>query len=270
MKTLAKQHFHTCILKIGLMIVLFFIKGSALAQVDFKTLQKAVAKDSVKNKLPYYVGGINKFRTDFYKYAIPGPAYTEKLCASFDISVEGKISNVRFFRKGLRHGIDSAAYEKALLKTANWMPARLKNQIIAVKTFTIMIEDPNEDIAPPANYRRPAEALEPEIYTVVEQQPEPPGGTAGLRERVTTFIARPSTYKNDTTIKFCKVHLKFVVDTLGNCTEPEVLKPCKNCPELSQTALEILAKEKQWKPGVNNGKKVKVYFNLPIIFKFTD
>jgi hypothetical protein len=209
-------------------------------------------------------------RTDFYKFAIPGPPYHEKLCAAFDISTEGKISKIHFFRNGMGHGIDSLAYEKALMKMQGWTPGIQNKKNVAVSNFTIMLEDPNEMVVPFSETRAPLPLEEPEVWTVVEQPAEPQGGSAELGKRAKIAIERPACYANDTSIKSCKVHLKFIVDTLGNCIAPEILRPCKNCNDLNARALQVIASEKAWQPARNRNKKVKVYYNLPIVFTFVD
>lgn len=101
------------------------------------------------------------------------------------------------------------------------------------------------------------------VFTIVEQMPEYPGGN----EAMTKFIADNLVYPEDSKAKGIqgKVYVSMVITEKGEVTEPKVLRA--PTPEMGTEALRILALMPNWKPGMQNGKAVKVQFNIPVSFK---
>ena len=65
-----------------------------------------------------------------------------------------------------------------------------------------------------------------------------------------------------------RVMIKFVVNEDGRITNCTVVKGVgAGCDE---EALKVVKNMPQWNPGEKDGKKVKAYFTLPIVFKLTD
>jgi len=65
-----------------------------------------------------------------------------------------------------------------------------------------------------------------------------------------------------------RVVIKFVVNEDGSISDAVVIKGIdKYCDE---EALRVVRNMPPWKPGYQNGKYVKVYFSLPIVFKLED
>jgi TonB family protein len=84
-----------------------------------------------------------------------------------------------------------------------------------------------------------------------------------------SFLAENIKYPEDAKKKGVegRVVIKFIVDENGNLVHPEVLKsPDDN---LSAEALRVVSMMPKWVPGEENGKKVPVYFVLPISFKLS-
>ena len=97
-----------------------------------------------------------------------------------------------------------------------------------------------------------------EVYTVVDQMPEVEGGLGSVYKH----IEYPSLAKNNKTEG--RVFIKFIVDENGNVRSPEILKDIgSGCGE---AAIEGI-KKVRFKPGIHQGKKVKVYFTMPINFQ---
>jgi protein TonB len=65
-----------------------------------------------------------------------------------------------------------------------------------------------------------------------------------------------------------RVIAKFVVNedgTISNCTITKGVDPYCDAE-----ALRVIKAMPKWKPGTQDGKPVKVYFTLPIVFKLED
>jgi len=103
-------------------------------------------------------------------------------------------------------------------------------------------------------------------FEYVESMPEFPGGEGKLIQFLSHELRFPNkAIDNGTT---GKVLVQFIVDTNGNIENPKIKKGIGDgCEEES---LRVLKKSPKWKPGEQNGKKVKVYFVQPINFALAD
>jgi periplasmic protein TonB len=102
-----------------------------------------------------------------------------------------------------------------------------------------------------------------EIYSFVEVMPEFPGGQGALA----TFLAKNCQYPTDAKeAKISgKVFVTFVVGKEGQITEAYVIRNLY--PSLDREALRLVKSMPNWKPGMQNGKPVKVKYNLPVAFQ---
>jgi len=65
-----------------------------------------------------------------------------------------------------------------------------------------------------------------------------------------------------------KVIVKFVVNEDGHISNAEVIRGVSK--ELDAEALRVVSAMPDWNPGIQDGKKVSVYFTQPISFKLDD
>ena len=111
-----------------------------------------------------------------------------------------------------------------------------------------------------------AEEIEEEIFTVVETQPQFPGGEDSLYNFIYSNLRYPQVAK-DNAIEG-RVFLTFVVEKDGSITNVKIIRDIGGgCGHEAKRVVEMMPK---WIPGKQNGKPVKVQFNLPIIFKLKD
>ena len=102
-----------------------------------------------------------------------------------------------------------------------------------------------------------------EVFTIVEEMPSFPGGET---ER-NAFLAKNIVYPQQATENGIQgtVYVSFVVDSKGNVTDVKVLRGIGGgCDE---EAVRVVKMMPQWHPGKQNGKQVRVLFNMPIYFK---
>ncbi len=101
-----------------------------------------------------------------------------------------------------------------------------------------------------------------EIFTVVEQQPEFPGGMSALGQYMSKNIRYPAAAQRANVSG--RVFVQFVVSKTGEIQEPRILKGIGfGCDE---EALRIMNEMPRWRPGKQNGRPVAVMFSLPIQF----
>lgn len=106
--------------------------------------------------------------------------------------------------------------------------------------------------------------LDPKPRMIVEQMPEFPGGTEALIQ----FIERELNYPKWEKRRNIQgtVYATFVINQLGEITEPKILKSVEGSKNMDQAVLDVLKKMPRWQPGKDHGQTVPVQFNLP--FKF--
>lgn len=101
------------------------------------------------------------------------------------------------------------------------------------------------------------------VFTIVEEMPSFPGGDAERNK----FLAENIQYPQQATENGIQgtVYVSFVVDSKGNVTDVKVLRGIGGgCDE---EAVRVVKMMPQWHPGKQNGKQVRVLFNMPIYFK---
>ncbi len=103
---------------------------------------------------------------------------------------------------------------------------------------------------------------EPEIFLVVEEQPEFPGGMASLMKYLQQNIKYPQIAKENGISG--RVYVNFVVDDKGKITKIKVVRGVD--PALDAEAIRVVENMPMWKPGKQRGKAVYVSYNLPINF----
>ncbi|RDB04291.1 TonB family protein [Runella aurantiaca] len=101
-----------------------------------------------------------------------------------------------------------------------------------------------------------------EVFTVVEQNPEFPGGMSELGRYLGRNIKYPAAAQRANVQG--KVFVQFVVGEDGDIRDPRISKGIGfGCDE---EALRVTLNMPKWNPGKQNGKAVAVQYNLPIAF----
>lgn len=116
----------------------------------------------------------------------------------------------------------------------------------------IVIEEPSGD--------GPADSKVVEdntVYNAVEVRPDFPGGMKKFYEYVQKNFRAPE----DSEVSG-KIIVQFVVEKDGSLTDIKVLRDLGSGTKAE--AIRVLQKSPKWKPGVQNGKNVRVLYSLPI------
>jgi len=101
------------------------------------------------------------------------------------------------------------------------------------------------------------------VFYSSEKQARFPGGIKNLKN----YIARHTNYPvlaKENGIEG-KVFIHFIIDKKGRVTNPKVIRSVDSL--LDREALKVISELPNWKPGMNNGKPVKVRFTIPVTFK---
>lgn len=107
---------------------------------------------------------------------------------------------------------------------------------------------------------------EQQIFQVVENMPEFPGGNAALMAYLKKNIKYP-TICQEQGIQG-RVIVQFVVNADGSIVDPQLIKPIN--PYLDKEALRVVSGMPKWKPGEQRGKAVRVKFTLPVTFRLSN
>ena len=102
-----------------------------------------------------------------------------------------------------------------------------------------------------------------QIFTVVEKQPEFPGGTAELFKYLSKAIKYP-VIAQENSIQG-RVVCSFVVNRDGSIVDIQVMRGVD--PSLDKEAVRVISEMPKWKPGEQRGKPVRVRFILPVQFR---
>ena len=100
-------------------------------------------------------------------------------------------------------------------------------------------------------------------FEIVEKMPEFPGGDKALLE----FLSKNIKYPVEAQKKGLqgRVVLGFVVEKDGSLSDVKTAKSVD--PLLDEEAMRVVKSMPKWLPGRQNGKSVRVKFNVPILFK---
>jgi protein TonB len=144
----------------------------------------------------------------------------------------------------------------------------LQDSKIQISTQTIEGTDDEHgiDIADLKDHEKVSEEKVDEVFIVVEQPPEFPGGPNALMQYLKDHIDYP-VMALENGIKG-KVTLRFVVDKTGSISQLQILKGVD--PLLDKEALRVTQAMPKWIPGKQNGKAVNVWFTLPVNFILND
>lgn len=101
-----------------------------------------------------------------------------------------------------------------------------------------------------------------EIFTIVEQMPEYPGGDKELMQFISSNVVYPKAAKEKGIQG--RVIVRFVVDAKGIVNLPQVMSSAD--PDLDAEALRVIGLLPKWTHGLQGGKPVNVYYTIPVTF----
>ncbi len=135
-----------------------------------------------------------------------------------------------------------------------------------MKARGVMAEDDfdNGDEAQADGGETQADSTE-QVYQVVEKMPEFPGGMEALLSFWAKNVKYPSAAM-DLGIQG-RVLVSFTIDTDGSIIDPKITKSVH--PLLDAEAIRAILSMPKWKPGMRNGRPVKVKYNTPVAFRMT-
>jgi len=118
----------------------------------------------------------------------------------------------------------------------------------------IIVYNPQLPVAPPVDINQ--------VYVMVEEMPEFPGGILALRKWIKSNVKYPESARKKRITG--RVYIGFVINREGQVEECKVLRSID--PALDREALNVINSMPLWKPGKQKGESVKVSYTFPINF----
>ena len=224
------------------------------------------------DKKPEFPGGypaLYKFIADHLKY--PESAKMKriqgKVLVKFIVGKQGEVENPEIV-KGITPDIDAEAI-RVVKSLPKWIPGSHKGKNVRVSS-TVSVNF-KLDEQPVVNEMPKTQEDGNEIYFIVEQMPEFPGGDIAMRE----YIKESTVYPEEAKAKGLvgKVFVQFVINKEGDVVNIKIARGVD--PLLDAEAIRVVKDMPKWKPGAQskkvNGEKVwipkNVAFTVPVDFE---
>jgi len=222
---------------------------------------------STPEVMPQFPGGeeaLRKFINENIHYSetklkeyFKGKVLMEKGFVAFVINSQGKVINIRLI-KSINNELDSAAL-RAIRLMPDWIPAKDKGKPVSA-SYTLPMNWILWDVKTTETQTKTQS--DDKIYSVVEVNPEFPGGINAMKE----YIAKGIQYPREAEAKGIqgKVYVTFEVNKEGKVLNSKVLKTAN--PALNAEAIRVIQSMPNWTPGKQNGVPVRVSYTVPINF----
>ena len=99
--------------------------------------------------------------------------------------------------------------------------------------------------------------------TMTDRNPEFPGGMKELSEYISNHLQYPTVSQENGVMG--NVRVSYVIDEEGNVTDVEVMESID--PYLDEEAVRVISSMPKWKPGIKDGKYVKMKTSTLVKFK---
>ena len=203
------------------------------------------------------------FATKSYQYHLLGLAYNHKYGLSNNFNFSHLKQRIIMMNKKKSNAAGHIKYALFVLPAF----ALLVAGNISCSQDASQTEDAKEEVVAPVSpeaKEAPAEkAAEEEIFMVVEQMPEFPGGIKELMDYLGTNVKYPENAMKKNVQG--RVVVQFVVEKDGSLSEASVIRSID--PDLDAEALRVVQTMPKWKPGMQKGQAVRVKYTLPVSFK---
>ncbi|MGF7075212.1 TonB family protein [Mucilaginibacter sp. R-33] len=226
-------------------------------------------------RVPEFPGGLEafgKFLATNIKY--PAAAREKKIqgrvIITFVVERDGSLSNQRVVR-GITGDLDDEAL-RVMKLSPQWKPGMQGNRTVRVQysvpiNFALAPDADTTKTVTPAKFSiASAQSGTEPVFTSVEQVPEFPGGIEAFSKFLATNIRYPKAARDNNVQG--RVIITFVVEKDGSLSNMKVVRGIgSGCDE---EAVRVLSISPAWKPGIQNGKAVKVQYSVPISFALAD
>jgi TonB family protein len=243
-------------IKVIIPILLFCVVFTILSQAQEKKVSENVFRKV--DEMPVYPGGDEALRKDIaaaVKYPDEAKKNKEsgKVYISFTVNEKGEVVDEKIAR-GVAPSLDKEALRvMGILKT--WKPGKHRGTPVKVE-YTVPINFAlNNDSKSQARDNN-------EVFKIVEDMPEFPGGDEALRKYIAQNVKYPEDAKKEGVQG--KVFVLFVVTKDGSVADAKIARGVH--PSLDKEAVRVINNLPKWKSGKQRGTAVNVEYTVPINF----
>ena len=230
-------------------------------------------------EMPQFPGGENALMSHVSKNLVYPEEAKEKeiqgrVFVSFVIEKDGSVSNVKVLR-GIGGGCDEEAV-RAVSSMPKWKPGKMKGKPVRVNyqiPINFKLGNPqktqsqdnkkNEKMEDEVETVVPVGPDKNGVYQIVDQMPKFPGGEQALMDYVSKNVVYPKEAQEKGISG--RVFVGFIVEKDGSVSDVKVLRGIGGgCDE---EAVRVISGLPKWKPGKQEGKPVRVSYQMPINFK---
>jgi TonB family protein len=233
----------------------------------------------IVDEMPQYPGG-EKAMMEYVAKNVKYPQEAKdkeiqgRVFVSFVVEKDGSVSTVKVMR-GIGSGCDEEAV-RVVSSMPKWKPGIKDGKPVRVSYMMPLNFKLTE--GQPAKPSKKADANKPDmkpdkdgVYQIVEEMPRFPGDEKALMEYLKSNLQMPEKYKGDDAefrLAEYRTFIRFVVTEDGSISDVNLIKKTEGFKDLDDEALRVVKAMPKWEPGKMGGKPVKVYFHLPVVFKF--
>ena len=228
----------------------------------------------IVEEMPQFPGG-DQAMMDFMAKNVVYPQEAKdkgiagRVFVSFVVEKDGSVNEVKVLR-GIGGGCDDEAV-RVVKSMPKWKPGKQKGKPVRV-SYMMPINFKLNDDSPTKSVNK-TDANKPDmkpdkngVYQIVEEMPQFPGGETKLME----YIAKNLTYPQEARDKGVegRVFIGMVIEKDGSVSNVKVLRGISQ--ECDAEAVRVISSLPKWKPGKQDGKPVRVSYQIPINFKLTE
>lgn len=199
-----------------------------------------------------------------------------RVICSMVVNKDGSISDVQVVR-GVDPSLDKEAV-RVIGAMPNWKPGKQRGNEVAVRYTlpvvfrlstgdNLLTKEEQQELASKGKVDElvisvPANAKD-EVFVVVEENPEFPGGNEAMMKFLSENIEYPK-IAHENGIQG-RVILSMVVEKDGSVSEVKAVRGVD--PSLDAEAIRVIESMPKWTPGKQKGKEVRVGYTLPVVFR---
>jgi len=237
-----------------LLVALFAFLLNVNAQNNVSKNDESTRLYQVVEQMPEFLGG-HKELVNFISSNLQYPAEAcraktqGKVVVTFVVEPDGSVTNVGI-AKGAAKILDDEAM-RVVGMSPKWTPGKIDGKPVRVQ-YNLPITFKLDDVE--------------SVHEHVEQMPEFPGGQKALLKFLENNVRYPA-------VAFVnkiqgRTIVSFVVEPDGSVDNVEVAKSSSSV--LDEEAVRVVKKFPKWKPGMIDGKPVRVKYCVPVNFKLQE
>ncbi|SDP87185.1 outer membrane transport energization protein TonB [Mucilaginibacter sp. OK268] len=232
----------------------------AIHEIGIDTVRKKGNVFTSVEKVPEFPGGVEAFgqflgKSIKYPKADREKGVQGRVIITFVVEKDGSLSGLKVL-KGVSKTIDAEAV-RVLKLSPKWKPGIEGHKKVRVQ-YTVPISFTLNDVA-----AKPANDDINTVFTSVEQVPEFPGGLEAFGKFLATNVKYPKADREKGVQG--RVIASFIVEVDGSLSNIVVKRGVSTA--IDEEAVRVLDISPKWKPGIQNGRTVRVQYSVPISFK---